>query len=264
MQDLLNKFPQKGSDLIKYILNDFAEKGVLFCNEHQLQFELGVRLKEIFDKYKKNYSIKFESVFLFNENNSPININNGLNLNENRKKRKFIDILIETENGENNFGIELKYKISNYPSGVFSFDYHIGNGGKKIVFPQGAYVNGCYGFLGDVSRLETLKRNKLINAGVAIIITNDKNYYCEHRAGSDAYTFSLYDGRKFSQNTVLSGQGNDRSNSISLTQNYTLKWNDYNLDIGKVQGVIIDGNGQPMTKELDKNIYKFKYLVLDI
>lgn len=117
--------------------------------------------------------------------------------------------------------IELKYKTkrADVHDTRFKETFHIAR--------HGDYDRGMYGFIEDISNLETLTK-EYDTYGYAIFLTNDPNYW-EQKEGAVYDPLRIYDGR------VLDGELNwteERSwnqgrDSIHLDHRYELNWIDY-------------------------------------
>jgi hypothetical protein len=140
-----------------------------------------------------------------------------------------VDLSIRTQNRV--IPIELKYKTK-------SAEVHDTRFNEKFrLARQGDYDRGMYGFIEDISNLETLV-DEYDTYGYAIFLTNDPNYW-ETKEGAVYDPLRIYDGR------VLEGELNwteERSwnqgrDSICLDHRYELDWIDYSYR----PDIVVDG-----------------------
>lgn len=124
-----------------------------------------------------------------------------------------------------NIGIELKYKTRAIECVVDTDHFILKN--------QSAQDIGRYDFLADVSRLEALKRNDMIQAGFAVFLTNDKSYWVENRGKETVdRAFRIGEGTEFGGTmrwAPHTGEGTKRGreNPIHLINDYTIAWSPY-------------------------------------
>lgn len=130
-----------------------------------------------------------------------------------------VDLAIRTQ--DQVIPVELKYKTksADVNDTRFTETFHIAR--------HGDYDRGMYGFIKDISNLESLAK-EYDTYGYAIFLTNDSNYW-EQKEGAVYDPLRIYDGR------VLEGELNwteERSwnqgrDSIHLDHRYELNWIDY-------------------------------------
>lgn len=234
-------------ETIKKILDNFAEKGILFSNERQFQLEFASELKKMFD-----------NVYL-----------ELLDYSENGKN--YVDIVVDV--GNNKYvAIELKYTTRD-----MNLLYKTTNR-EVYTFKQGAGDIRRFDYLKDVERLEKLeKRNNssvfgIVGAkvikGFAIIMTNDNYHKLNGKKRKNNQIMdtqyvqvALQENRKISVNEqplriTTSGYADKE---INLKYDYTCHWYDYNLDQHKTKI-------QLKNKELEipYSTYPFRYMILEI
>lgn len=273
INELVENFPNSGKKLLQCLIDEFAEKDIVFTNESQFQFELGFTLQKLFDDYDKDYKVKFEVLSM-----NQIEIDNELSANN--IKKLYTDLIVEMPN-DKCVAIELKYKTA-LPSHVKLFKYTV-NEKDYVVFAQGAYDNGCYDYWWDVKRLETLLNKEIkynfsdkeVVRGFAIIMSNDENYWIEHKDGYFK-NFMLTDtGENFISGTRLwrlkgkdvsqiLGQKDKRYlKSIPLSCKYQIKWLPYLLKNSRCE--LMPKREYKQKNRTPKSVdYNFKYLILDI
>ncbi|MBO5578119.1 MAG: hypothetical protein J5955_03330 [Bacilli bacterium] len=230
--------------IIKEIINNFAEQGIVFSNEQDFQFEMALALKT------GNYGIKnvkLETISLEEDwNEIERKVLNRKKLN--RQIKQYHDILVELSDDEYAL-IELKYKT---PSKLCFYET---SQGKTITFVQGDYNIGAYDFLEDIHRLETINNRymsndiqKKIKKSYAVFLTNDKNYryndfakqregkvqspwvnysICEGKIIKDGRIPFIINNREETKYTTPKGKCFD---SISLKNKYgPFNWQNYEL-----------------------------------
>ncbi len=94
-----------------------------------------------------------------------------------KETNEYLDIFIEYDNKK--YGIELKYKTKK----INEYDFK----------NQGAQNNGKFDFIKDISRIEKFIEVEEIDAGFAILITNDDLYCKPARLGTKVKAFDLID-----------------------------------------------------------------------
>ncbi len=125
--------------------------------------------------------------------------------------------------------IELKYKTKGSELNVDGEKYVLKNHGAKDI--------GCYLYLYDVQRIETVKAciGDRFSEGYAIMITNELSYCRPSRKKDCVYAeFSIDEGCNktgildWAENT---GEGTKKgcSEPISLSNEYVCHWNDYSV-----------------------------------
>lgn len=266
LEELVEVFPNDGSELLKRLINKFADDGKVFTNESQFQFELGFRLQELF----KEYEVRFEVLSLDDAKSAKI-------------KKLYTDLVIEMPNGEC-IAIELKYKtaLPNKKKGLL----YSANNKETRVFAQGAYDIGCYDYWRDVYRLEQLvnreikynfSEQKKVVRGFAIIMSNDKNYWGEHKDGyyKNFYLTESNDAinspRMWRNNGVDVKRIEDKvekdkrfADYIEIKEGpYSLNWDEYILP-KDTKCILFDDKKVDKTQANVYEDYKFRYLILEV
>lgn len=223
--------------IIKDILDNFAEKGFVFSNEQDFQFEMALALKAI--QGIKN--VKLETLSLDEDWNSLIG-----KKKVSKSIKQYHDILVELTNGDV-YLIELKYKT---PQKLCFYET---KQGKMITFAQGAYDIGAYEFLKDISRLENIKSRYMsrsiqerIKKSFSVILTNDRNYrfneFNKETNGKESpwKNYSIAQGKEFKKGYILFNTNNPlqyvtpkgkKFDAITLNNDYKpFEWNNYELE----------------------------------
>ena len=206
-----------GEELDNIIENEFGEKGKIFSNEEQFQFELALEIERRYQKDEYGYPrVRLE---VLSYPNTKAKTEEGVlediaQLSKEDREKMYTDIVVDI-NDTDSIAIELKYKTlggkdTKNAKGSKYYDYVTGSGTYRV-FNQGASNLGCAYYLVDVERIEKLialsKENKNVNVfdlchpeqrrvvvkGYAIIITNDHLYWAKHKEGTDSDIFSLTD-----------------------------------------------------------------------
>jgi len=133
----------------------------------------------------------------------------------------FVDIFVN-DKGER-FAIELKYKTRDLKHDVYSLKKH------------GAHNLGRYDYLADLMRIESFINKGEIDAGYAIMLTNDDLYWEEsEKTASTPFPISgntiIQAGMQlsFDENASRGGIGKCRlENPIQLMDTYQCKWKNY-------------------------------------
>lgn len=142
---------------IRNFLNTVTDNDIY--NEFSMQHELGIKLREEFEKYNTANNCHF--VVQFERNRTFFNINNPSNTNPNTNIPKSeIDIVVYDKNDTEDktkwkkYAIELKYPLKS----------------------QGKEPERMYEFFEDVSFCEKLKNGGFTSA-FAVVLTNNPNIY---------------------------------------------------------------------------------------
>ena len=181
-----------------------------FLSEAQLQFDLAIALEKHFESQSPDrYKIYLEYP----------------TVNTTTKARVYYDIMIKNVETKKYCPIELKYKTKNAP---VIFD------GTKIDLKNHAAQDlGRFDYLQDVERIENFNAftSKVKEAGYAIILTNDHNYWSAGRAGCIYDDFALNNGRKIDKGmkswavgTKVTSVGKSRINGLTLKDSYCIEW----------------------------------------
>lgn len=183
-------------------INTLKQKRNCFVSEADFQLELVYILKDMYPESK----VRCEYVPEFNGN-------------------MHIDILVIKDNKW--YPIELKYKTKHT---VIEDEF-----GKYILKTHGAKDGGCYKFLKDVQRIESVKNNvpQKFEEGYAIMLTNDLSY-CKAPSNPDCVyaEFSIHEGAiktgtlNWAEGTAAGTKG-DCVEPIILSGTYSCNWKDY-------------------------------------
>lgn len=133
----------------------------------------------------------------------------------------YLDIWVKLE--DTYIPIELKYKTKKSTFLVNGEHFRLKN--------HSAQDCGRYDFLKDISRIEkVISTEEQINAGYAIILTNDSLYWREsNKIDSVDAAFKIHEGRELSGQLswgelASAGTKRGRENDIILESSYTLNW----------------------------------------
>ena len=174
---------------IHALMNGLAERRPIFHSEADFQFALAWRIHKTLPDCEVRLEFKpFPS------------------------ERMYLDVWLPTEC----VAIELKYLTRKLT---------IECAGEKFVLRDGARDVGRYDTLKDIQRIERVVSETRANAGLVIILTNDRSYWNSpprKKPTKDA-AFRIHEGREL--NGKLAWQ--DGSGAISLKGSYTLNWRDY-------------------------------------
>lgn len=144
------------------------------------------------------------------------------------KNEMHLDTLVLWPSGSNRkwIPIQLKYKTQEFKwSDNDDCFYNLKN--------QGAQDWGCYDYLLDISRIETVKNSLQdeFKCGYAVFITNDLLYMNGPNSNSNYYDFRICEGRTI-ENEDLSWKNTShvskqRINNIHLSGSYSFRWHEY-------------------------------------
>ncbi len=114
-------------------------------------------------------------------------------MNGNKLQEMRMDIVV-SKDGEF-LPIELKYKTKKHSKRILRFDEQL-NENVEVLKTHGAQDLGMYDFWKDVRRIE-LVRNRFdaVKNGLAVFVTNDKQYISPSREASNNRQFSMEEGR---------------------------------------------------------------------
>lgn len=142
-------------------MNRLAQWRKLFWSEADFQFSLAQVLRDM---------LNGANAQIFLERPIPITTD----YTKGKRRNRYIDIIIKS--GDTIYPIELKYATK---KDVVEEDY----GERILTTTQGAYDTHRFGYLYDITRLESIRKD-LSNSvdlkfgrGFAILLTNDSNYY---------------------------------------------------------------------------------------
>ncbi len=184
--------------------------GELLFNERDLQMHLAVYLISTghYDDVDVEYYVPFKE------------LDNYLWKNELR-----LDILVRKESEY--LPIELKYKTKKQSKRLLRFNEQL-NDAVDVLKNQGAQDLGMYDFWKDVRRLE-LVRNRFdaVKNGLAVFVTNDKQYTSPSREASNNRQFSMEEGshgraKHWQQPESTCAKTHP---DFALEHEYTIHWN---------------------------------------
>lgn len=168
--------------LIEQVKNDIhrylnCEDGELLFNERDLQMHLAHHLTGTghYDDVDVEYYVPYEQ------------LDNYIWKNELK-----LDILVRK--GNEFLPIELKYKTKRHYKKIYRFNEEMPND-VEVLKNQGAQDLGMYDFWKDVRRVE-LVRNRFaaVKGGLAVFVTNDRQYLSASRDSSNNRLFSMEEG----------------------------------------------------------------------
>ena len=143
-----------------------------------------------------------------------------------RSKRKYVDLWLP----KSRLAVELKYRTQKLTleSECECFDLR----------DQSARDIGRYDFLKDIRRLEKLSKLQCVQAGLAILLTNDPLYWksAPNLKKTNDDEFRIHDHRNLRKKMAWSesaalGTTAGRRQAIRLKGSYVLQWQDY-ADLG--------------------------------
>ena len=154
-----------------------------------------------------------------------------VNVSPAEDKKMFLDIWLPVEG----IAIELKYKTQALELEQDNEPFALRN--------QDARDHGCYDFLRDVQRLETMcSKLEQCKAGYAVLLTNDSSYWKtpSSRNTVDA-DFRIHEGREISgalkwADHAGHGTMKSRESPIQIQGSYRLSWQEYSNFAGKSYG----------------------------
>ena len=193
--------------LINDVIDSLKDKRMIFTSEADFQLALA---QEIAMKYPKNAKVRLEYC-------------------PDKFPQMHIDILVLWTLEDESIKwipIELKYKTQ-------KFEYQDNDGCKYNLKEQSAYDCGCYDYLKDISRIETIKKtySELYKTGFAIFLTNDTHYKTISKRESNYDNFRLYEERTINDTTLEWRDpikiSDARSENIHLKGNYVFNWKQY-------------------------------------
>jgi len=152
--------------------------GELLFNERDLQMHLAHHLTGTghYDDVDVEYYVPYEQ------------LDNYIWKNELK-----LDILVRK--GNEFLPIELKYKTKRHCKKIYRFNEEMPNG-VEVLKNQGAQDLGMYDFWKDVRRVELVcRRFAAVKNGLAVFVTNDKQYLGTTRSTSNNYLFSMEEGK---------------------------------------------------------------------
>lgn len=219
---------------IKDLMNELAKDDMVFSNEQEFQFELAMRLKQL----QNVQSVKLESMSLDGYQNWSAVEKDIIGSKNIKEAKEYTDIIV-TEQGGERTAIELKYKTAGQ-----ACIYNTKNG-PAVTMKQDAYDIGCYDFIKDVCRLETIntrlfQEEKKIDHGFAIILTNNANYRNNLFTRSKIWkNYSISENRKTIPSVELTFKNGSHQYKTTSTPVYNAltpkkpiclnNWNDYPL-----------------------------------
>lgn len=207
--------------IIKKAILELTKANKIFHSEADFQFQLGWTLKELDDTLE----IRMERPY------------------ENDDKIINIDIVII--NNDSTYAIELKY-----PTNLLKYtnDNEI-----YLLKQQAAHNQRRYDFYKDIQRLESLKADKKIKNGYALLLSNNSKYLLKPNGYDKAFNFAeghaITKGDYSFSKEASKGTIKGREEAIQIKNEYICKWNDY-LKLPKIT-------------EEQKNL-EFKYLLIEI
>ena len=153
-------------------------------------------------------------------------------------RRIYLDIYLAVDGTR--WGLELKYKTRPITMTV--------RGERFELKEHGAQDLGRYDYLHDIERIETLKAMDLIDAGAAILLTNDSAYWTASTALNAYAAFELTDSRVLNGDLAwgpTAGEGTrfTRDAPIPILRTHVVKWSEYSeLDAtrhGRLRSLVV-------------------------
>ena len=165
---------REGIDIQQYLTR---EEGELLFNERDLQMHLAQHLMGTghYDDVDVEYYVPYEE------------LDNYIWKNELK-----LDILLRK--GAEFLPVELKYKTKKHSKQLTRFNEHLDRQ-VDVLKNQGAQDLGMYDFWKDVRRVELVcKRFSAVKNGLAVFMTNDRQYLNPSRESSNNRLFSMEEG----------------------------------------------------------------------
>lgn len=231
--------------LLTEILAEMAEKGMVFSNEQNFQFELALAIKD-----KENIKdVKLEAMSLPKDWDGKIVRKND---------REYTDIVVETTDGKF-YAIEVKDKHSNKKEEYYSDKF-----GRIVLMNHGAeYYNSFY-FWEDVRRLEKINSRDFfkeitIEKGYSLFLSNDSKYWNPGEIKDNLWRlYSMEENREVERGSLGTQEDLKEKNVFKgrfpdIVHSYTLKWENYPAQVCK-------------DKTLKEKIAEdeFRYLLLEV
>lgn len=186
------------------------EEGELLFNERDLQMHLAMHLINSghYDDVDVEYYVPYEE------------LDNYIWKNELK-----LDILLRKD--QEFLPVELKYKTKKHSKRLLRFGEQL-NDAVEVLKNQGAQDLGMYDFWKDVRRVE-LVRNRFpaVKNGLAVFVTNDKQYINPSRETSNNRLFSMEEGlhgkvKHWQQSESTCAKTHP---DFDLDNEYTIHWN---------------------------------------
>ncbi|MFZ4740344.1 MAG: hypothetical protein ACOYLE_04190 [Bacteroidales bacterium] len=192
------------------VLKQLSKKRSIFHSEADFQHELAIILREI-------YSPKY------------LRLEKPMSIDE---KDKHLDIYIETIDNKR-IAIELKYRTKFFHEVIYNEVYSLKN--------HSATGSARYSFIKDISRIEKMRKDRLIDFGYAIILTNDTAIYKTEKNPSERQKrLYLMEGKELEgeigfdipddkTKEQIKKQYGEKQFPINLSGTYKIKWLDFSL-----------------------------------
>ena len=199
-------------DTAKADIQQFLDRkeGELLYNERDLQMHLALHLINSghYDDVDVEYYVPYEE------------LDNYIWKNELK-----LDILLRKN--QEFLPVELKYKTKKHSKRLLRFGEQL-NDAVDVLKNQGAQDLGMYDFWKDVRRLE-LVRNRFdaVKNGLAVFVTNDKQYISPSRQTSNNLQFSMEEGRhRTAKHWQQPGSTSAKTHpDFDLEHEYIIHWN---------------------------------------
>ena len=201
--------------LIKRVLEDIRQyldrkDGELLFNERDLQMHLALHLinSKHYDDVDVEYYVPFEE------------LDNYIWKNELK-----LDILIRK--GTEYLPVELKYKTKKHSKKITRFNEYLDRS-IDVLKNQGAQDLGMYDFWKDVRRVELVRRRfTAVKNGLAVFVTNDKQYLNHTRESSNNLMLNMAEGhhgtvRHWQQSNTTCAKTHP---DFDLDNEYDIQWN---------------------------------------
>ena len=201
---------------INNIINGLKKKYPVFVSERHLQVAFSIEVSNVISGCKLYPEYSFDRNRRKTENNK-------------RRKNEYIDLVIETN--KKKFAFEFKYPVC-------YFEGDVNNRHIKLRH-QSAWFGRRYDCLKDIERLENLKKDKEVDGGYFILITNYKGFWdkSEGKKTKDR-EFRFANGikqgeKKWSEDTGGTKKG--REKGISIKYSYSVSFESFS-DIKSANG----------------------------
>ena len=204
-------------DLVRTDILEYLDKknGELLFNERDLQMHLAHHL--ISTKHYHDVDLEYYVPPIVLGDDYPW-------MNGNKRQEMRMDIVVGNESEF--LPVELKYKTCSHSKRLLRFGEQL-NDAVEVLKDQGAEDLGMYDFWKDVRRVE-LVRNRFaaVKNGLAVFVTNDKQYLNPGRSTSNNYLLNMSDGVHGKQKHWLKPESTCARThpDFDLDSEYTIQW----------------------------------------
>lgn len=200
------------TDILEYL---GRKDGELLFNERDLQMHLAQHL--ISTKHYHDVDLEYYVPPIVLGDDYPW-------MNGNKRQEMRMDIVVSDRSEF--LPVELKYKTRSHSKRLLRFGEQLSNA-VEVLKDQGAEDLGMYDFWKDLRRVE-LVRNRFaaVKNGLAVFVTNDKQYLNPGRSTSNNYMLNMSDGVHGRQKHWLKPESTCARThpDFDLDSEYTIQW----------------------------------------